>query len=299
MRWLPSDRVKMLQWLAQGQHSIDTIRDDQQSLSRLATSIGIARDKLHKKHRAVLKTKLLSSLTHTLTTLLAKGEVTEYWDPATNSRRLRWPDDLVSEYTGNGTAALAATVEQVDDAEATRARQATTTDSTATDKEAPKNPTNVVIEIFDDDDDDDFVDSDGDVQMSLVEPSVAQTDGENNVRPPSCCIVVRCLPKTQGRNTNDQVDWDQNQVNEAIRQSLQDQRRSQWPSGVNHQQKASQQPPLGWTPLLDQGLQLPSPPGALPGFHAPLSQLPTVDPMNVEPQISPGEQLPQSAAGSS
>ncbi|RSM05414.1 hypothetical protein CDV31_009566 [Fusarium ambrosium] len=212
MRWLPSDRAKMLQWLAKGRHSIDTIRDDQQSLSRLATSIGIARDNLHKKHRAVLKTKLLSSLTYTLTTLLAKGEVTEYWDPATNKRRLRWPDDLVSEYTGNGTAALAATVEQVDDAEATRARQATTTDRTAAD-EAPKNPANVVIEIFDDDDD--FVDSEGDVQMTLAEPSVAQPDGENN------------------------------------------------------------------------GLQFPSPPGAPPGFHAPLSQLPTSDPMNVEPQIHP------------
>ncbi|KAL2669949.1 hypothetical protein Neosp_015115 [[Neocosmospora] mangrovei] len=260
MRWLPGDRAKMLQWLAEGRHSIDTIRDDQESLSRLATSIGIARDKLHKRHRAVLKTKLLSSLTYTLTTLLAKGEVTEYWDPATNSRRLRWPDDLVDEYKGNGSASLAATVEQVDDAEATRARQ-------ATDKEAP-NPTNVVIEIFDDDDD--FVDSEGDIQMSLVEPSVAQTDDENN-----------------GRNTNDQIGWDQNQVNEAIRQSLQDQQRSQWPWGVNHQQQANQQPPLGWTPLLGQGLQLPSPPGAPLGFQAPLSQLPVGDPMNAEPQIPP------------
>ncbi|RMJ19138.1 hypothetical protein CDV36_001204 [Fusarium kuroshium] len=272
MRWLPSDRVKMLQWLAKGRHSIDTIRDDQQSLSRLATSIGIARDNLHKKHRAVLKTKLLSSLTYTLTTLLAKGEVTEYWDPATNKRRLRWPDDLVSEYTGNGTAALAATVEQVDDAEATRARQATTTDRTAAD-EAPKNLANVVIEIFDDDDD--FVDSEGDVQMTLAEPSVAQPDGENN-----------------GRNTNNQIGWDQNQVNEAIRQSLQDQQRSQGPWGVNHQQQANHhqqqsQLPLGWTPISNQGLQFPSPPGAPPGFHAPLSQLPTSDPMNVEPQIPP------------
>ncbi|RSL44428.1 hypothetical protein CEP54_014685 [Fusarium duplospermum] len=256
MHWLPSDRVKMLQWLAEGRHSIDTIRDDQQSLSRLATSIGIARDKLHKKHRAVLKTKLLSSLTYTLTTLLAKGEVTEYWDPATNSRRLRWPDDLVSQYTGNGngTATLAATVEQVDDAEATRAQQATTTDG----------------EIFDDDDD--FIDSEGDVQMGFVEPLVAQTDGKNN-----------------GRNMNDQTGWDQNQMSEAIRQSLQDQQRSQWPWGVNHQQRANQQPqpPLGWTPFLNQGLHLPSPPGASPGFHTPLSQLPAGDPMNVEPQIPP------------
>ncbi|KAJ4130528.1 hypothetical protein NW754_009579 [Fusarium falciforme] len=173
MHWLPGDRVKMLQWLAEGRHSIDAIRDDKPSISRLATSIGIIRDKLHKKHRAVLKAKLLSSLTNTLKILLEKGEVTEYWDPATNKRRPRWPDDLISEYTGNGTAAMTASVEQVDDAEATRARQAT-----ATGKEEPRSATSVVVEISDDDDD--FVGSEGDVQMKLVESLVAQTSAEND-----------------------------------------------------------------------------------------------------------------------
>lgn len=179
MRWLPSDRVKMLQWLAEGQHSIDTIRDNEPSISRLAASIGIVRGELHKKHRTVLKTKLLSSLTNTLKTLLEKGEVTEYWDPATNKKRLRWPDDLVSEYAGNGTATLAATVEQVGDAEATRGPQATAT---------AKDTTNVVE--ISDDDDDDFVDWEGDVQMSPVEPSQSQTDVENNVRPSECGVGV-------------------------------------------------------------------------------------------------------------
>lgn len=98
---------------------------------------------------------------------------------------------------------------------------------------------------------------------------------------------------------NNETGWDQSQVNEAMRQSLQDQPRSQqWSWGqVNHQQQQSQPPPPPpppLTPLLNQGPQLPFPPGVSPGFHTPLSLLnqQAGDPMNVEPQISPGKLLP-------
>ncbi|KAM0415987.1 hypothetical protein ACHAPT_013042 [Fusarium lateritium] len=69
MAWTPQDRVDMLKWLARGQHSKDTLCEDEQSLSKLAISIRIEPGKLHKKHRVILKRKMLSSMEYTLQTL--------------------------------------------------------------------------------------------------------------------------------------------------------------------------------------------------------------------------------------
>ncbi|KAJ3538078.1 hypothetical protein NM208_g6061 [Fusarium decemcellulare] len=140
VHWQPGDWVRMNKWLAQDRHSLTTLRDDEASLSRLAASLCIIRDRLHKKHRAVLEKKLLSSLESTLKTLRGRGQLIEYWDPESKRKRLQWPDDLIQQYTADA-AALTTTPFQQDK---TKPRAFTTND-----EGTPR----VIIEINDDDDD--------------------------------------------------------------------------------------------------------------------------------------------------
>ncbi|KAM0259985.1 hypothetical protein ACHAPA_010482 [Fusarium lateritium] len=101
VHWIPQDRVKMQQWLATSKTSIASLRSNQESLARLASSLGIAHSLSH-KHRLVLKKKLLSSLDYTIRSFLNDGRVTEFKCLDTGAKTLRWPQDLLDEVLGGG-----------------------------------------------------------------------------------------------------------------------------------------------------------------------------------------------------
>ncbi|KAJ4313178.1 hypothetical protein N0V84_009557 [Fusarium piperis] len=162
----------------------DTLREDEKSLSKLATSIGIEPAKLHKKHRIVLKRKMLSSMGYTLQMLKNEGKVSEYWDPLTRKKRLQWPEDLVSEILGE-TATLSTVLERIlkdsTPADETAPSRSSSGEATAAKPKATTNLSGgttdpmVIIIRDDDDDDDDFLDWERDIEMGKICTSLAKT----------------------------------------------------------------------------------------------------------------------------
>ncbi|EEU33914.1 uncharacterized protein NECHADRAFT_89044 [Fusarium vanettenii 77-13-4] len=250
MAWTAQDRVAMLKWLANGRHSKDTLREDEKSLSNLAVSIGIEPAKLHKKHRIVLKRKMLSSMEYTLQTLKNEGKVSECWDPSTRKKRLRWPEALVSEILGE-TSTLSSALERI-------LRESTPEEEVApsghnreeTTAANPKTPTQpiagttepIVIDDDDDDDDDDFLDSEGDIEMGGITTSLAKTVLSNEVR-----------------DGKARADFDAGEMKEALRRSMQDEitRLQQLIQDQSHQRQNL------------HNVQFPRPPSHQPQAHAP------------------------------
>lgn len=186
MAWTAQDRVAMLKWLANGRHSKDTLREDE-LLSKLAVSMGIEPAKRHKKHRIVLKREMLSSMEYTLQTLKTEGRVSKYWDPSTRKKRLRWPEDLVSEILGEISTLLSVLERILRDStpeEEVAPSEHNSGEMTAAKPKAPTQPTGRTTEpivIDDDDDEDDFLDLEGDIEMGDITTSLAKTALSNEV----------------------------------------------------------------------------------------------------------------------
>ncbi|KAJ3527507.1 hypothetical protein NM208_g10667 [Fusarium decemcellulare] len=153
MIWRAEDRTKMLAWLAQNRHSKATLGRNQASLSKLADSVGLDLRVLSQAHRCKAKDKMLRSLTYQLDGLVKKKKVTEYWDTATRTAMLRWPEELVRELTVGISETIHGIVQE-------------------TMQQEEESPEPVVIL---DDDDRDFRDYEGDITMGNVCEMMDQT----------------------------------------------------------------------------------------------------------------------------
>ncbi|RSL83900.1 hypothetical protein CEP52_016590 [Fusarium oligoseptatum] len=178
---------------------------------RLAISIGIEPAKLHRRHRIILKRKMLSSMEYTLQTLKNEGKVSEYWDPATRKKRLKWPDDLVSEILGE-TSTLSSVLERIlrdltpeEEVSLSGYSIGEMTAAKSQDTTKPTGGTTEPIVIADDDDEDDFLDSEGDIEMGDITTSLAKTVLSNEMK-----------------SSKTRTDFDAAQMEEALRRSLQD-----------------------------------------------------------------------------
>ncbi|RTE68781.1 hypothetical protein BHE90_016840 [Fusarium euwallaceae] len=173
---LRANSSKRMAWTAQDR-----------SLCKLAISIGIEPAKLHRRHRIILKRKMLSSMEYTLQTLKNEGKVSEYWDPATRKKRLKWPDDLVSEILGE-TSTLSSVLERIlrdltpeEEVSPSGYSIGEMTAAKSQDTTKPTGGTTEPIVIADDDDEDDFLDSEGDIEMGDITTSLAKTVLSNEV----------------------------------------------------------------------------------------------------------------------
>ncbi|KAH7228627.1 hypothetical protein B0J15DRAFT_518368 [Fusarium solani] len=247
MAWTAQDRVAMLKWLANGRHSKDTLREDE-LLSKLAVSMEIEPAKRHKKHRIVLKREMLSSMEYTLQTLKTEGKVSKYWDPSTRKKRLRWPEDLVSEILGEISTLLSVLERILRDStpeEEVAPSEHNSGEMTAAKPKAPTQPTGRTTEpivIDDDDDEDDFLDLEGDIEMGDITTSLAKTALSN---------------ETKSGKTR--ADFDAAQMEEVLRLSLQDEiaRLQQLVQDQSHQHQNV------------HNLQFPRPPSHQPQGQAP------------------------------